>query len=86
MSFLGVFYAHIKKIPIKESSKCYYNNNHLFNRDELFILGIVTPTGRNLLDTKYIERGTDGKTHDLDSFTDYWGAARTMSFGFRLSM
>jgi outer membrane receptor protein involved in Fe transport len=43
-------------------------------------------TGRNLLDTKYIERGTDGKTHDLDSFTGYWGAARTMSFGFRLSL
>ena len=43
-------------------------------------------TGRNLLDSKYIERGTDGKTHDLDSFTGYWGAARTMSFGFRLSM
>lgn len=46
----------------------------------------IFATGRNLLDSKYIERGTDGKTHDIDSFTGYWGAARTMSFGFRLSL
>ena len=42
-------------------------------------------TARNLLDAKYIERGTDGKTHDIDSFQGYWGAARTVSFGMRLS-
>lgn len=42
-------------------------------------------TARNLFDAKYIERGTDGKTHDIDSFRGYWGAARTMSVGMRLS-
>ncbi len=40
--------------------------------------------GRNLFDAWYIERGTDGSTHDKDSFTGYWGAARTLSAGIRL--
>lgn len=41
--------------------------------------------GTNLTDAKYIERGTDGKNHDLASFRGYWGVARTLSFGLRLS-
>lgn len=45
----------------------------------------VFATGRNLLDETYIERGTDGKSHDIDTFSGYWGAARTVSLGFRLS-
>lgn len=42
--------------------------------------------GRNLFDAWYIERGTDGSTHDAASFTGYWGAARTLSAGIRLMM
>lgn len=43
-------------------------------------------TGTNLFDAKYIERGIDGSNHDLASFKGYWGQARTISLGFRLSM
>ena len=39
---------------------------------------------RNLLNTSYIERGTDGATHDLASFRGYWGAPRTVSIGMRM--
>ncbi len=42
--------------------------------------------GRNLFDAWYIERGTDGSTHDAASFTGSWGAARTLSAGIRLMM
>lgn len=45
----------------------------------------IFATGTNLLDSKYIERGTDGAKHDLETFKGYWGAARTVSLGFRLS-
>lgn len=40
--------------------------------------------GSNLADTKYIERGTDGAHHDLESFRGYWGVARSVSVGMRL--
>ena len=42
-------------------------------------------TGSNLLDTFYIERGTDGSAHDLESFRGFWGFGRNFSFGLRLS-
>jgi len=41
-------------------------------------------TGRNLTDTFYIERGTDGANHDLSTFRGYWGAARNFSLGLRI--
>ena len=40
---------------------------------------------QNLTNATYIERGTDGATHDLASFRGYWGAPRTMSLGMRVS-
>lgn len=40
----------------------------------------------NIFDAKYIERGIDGATHDIDSFKGYWGQARTFSFGVRFSL
>lgn len=46
----------------------------------------IFATGSNLLDANYIERGLDGATHDLGTFRGYWGQARTVSLGFRLSM
>ena len=45
----------------------------------------IFATARNLFDAKYIERGTDGASHDIDTFRGYWGAARTLSAGMRLS-
>lgn len=42
-------------------------------------------TGRNLTDATYIERGTDGASHDLDTFRGFWGQERNISFGARLS-
>ena len=49
-------------------------------------LGInIFARGTNLTDAKYIERGIDGKKHDLDTFRGYWGVARTLSFGIRLT-
>lgn len=40
--------------------------------------------GTNLTDTKYIERATDGKTHDLQSLTGFWGIGRMLSCGLRI--
>lgn len=45
----------------------------------------IFATCNNLLDASYIERGTDGSTHDLDSFRGYWGAPRTMTLGTRVT-
>ncbi len=45
----------------------------------------VFAVGRNLTDANYIERGKDGRSHDLDTFTGYWGAPRTLSVGMKLS-
>ncbi|MCF0173225.1 MAG: TonB-dependent receptor plug domain-containing protein [Bacteroidales bacterium] len=39
----------------------------------------------NLFDAVYIERGKDGATHDMDTFSGYWGAARNFNFGARIS-
>lgn len=44
----------------------------------------VFVSGTNLTDTHYIERATDGRGHDLQSLTGYWGMARTLSGGLRL--
>lgn len=41
----------------------------------------VFATGRNLTNSTYIERGVDGKMHDLDTFRGYWGMPLTLSFG-----
>lgn len=38
----------------------------------------------NALDSKYIERGDDGKTHDLSSFRGFWGIGRNFNFGIRV--
>lgn len=40
----------------------------------------------NLFDKFYIERGTDGVTHNLDSFSGYWGFGRTFSFGVKVTI
>ena len=40
---------------------------------------------RNITDEFYIERGKDGASHDLEKFTGYWGAPRTLSIGMKLS-
>ena len=45
----------------------------------------IYAVGRNLTDANYIERGKDGPNHDLDTFTGYWGAPRTLSIGMKLS-
>ncbi|MCQ2068547.1 MAG: TonB-dependent receptor plug domain-containing protein [Bacteroidaceae bacterium] len=45
----------------------------------------VFATGRNLTDAHYIERGKDGRDHDLATFRGYWGAPRTLSIGMKLS-
>lgn len=44
----------------------------------------IFATCNNLLNTSYIERGTDGATHDINSFRGYWGAPRTVSIGMRM--
>lgn len=38
----------------------------------------------NLLDSKYIERGDDGKNHDLATFRGFWGIGRNFNFGMRV--
>lgn len=45
----------------------------------------VFANASNILNESYIERGTDGANHDLATFRGYWGAARTMSVGFRIT-
>ena len=57
------------------------------NWEKSFSKGIrlnIFANGTNLADAKYIERGTDGANHDLDSFRGYWGVARTLSCGMRV--
>ncbi len=44
----------------------------------------VFATCTNIFDAIYIQRGIDGKSHDLESFRGYWGAPRMWSFGIRL--
>ena len=44
----------------------------------------IFATCNNLLNTSHIERGTDGATHDINSFRGYWGAPRTVSIGMRM--
>lgn len=39
--------------------------------------------GNNLLGTRYIERGKDGASHDLESFRGFWGLGRNFTFGLR---
>lgn len=46
----------------------------------------IFATGTNLSDAKYIERGTDGAKHDLETFRGYWGVARTIALGMRLTL
>ncbi|MGN0201542.1 MAG: TonB-dependent receptor [Candidatus Cryptobacteroides sp.] len=45
----------------------------------------VFAQGNNLLGTTFIERGKDGASHDLDTFTGFWGFGRNFSFGARFS-
>lgn len=42
--------------------------------------------GSNLTNALYIERSKDGKGHDRDSFTGYWGNGRSVTFGVRLGI
>ncbi|MGN0195229.1 MAG: hypothetical protein ACI4AE_02095 [Candidatus Cryptobacteroides sp.] len=37
------------------------------------------------MDCSYIERGKDGSSHDLSTFTGFWGFGRNLNFGLRLS-
>ena len=39
----------------------------------------------NILNSNYIERGKDGATHDISTFTGYWGFGRNFNFGLKLS-
>ena len=50
------------------------------------VSAMIFVTGRNLLDTYYIERGKDGADHDLNTFRGYWGFGRNFSFGVRFSL
>ena len=43
-------------------------------------------TVNNILDTKYIERGKDGRDHTLDTFTGFWGFGINGSAGVRLTI
>ena len=45
----------------------------------------IFATCTNLFDAFYIQRGIDGKSHDLATFRGYWGAPRMWSIGLRLS-
>jgi len=50
-------------------------------------LGVnIFATCNNIFDAKYIERGIDGATHDIESFKGYWNQARTFSFGIKVSL
>ncbi len=40
----------------------------------------------NLFDEWYIERGKDGASHTIDTFTGYWGQGRNFAFGVKLSL
>jgi hypothetical protein len=40
----------------------------------------------NAFDTFYIERGIDGKNHDLDTFRGFWGLGRTFSLGMKIKI
>ena len=53
--------------------------------DDSFCRLTVFLTGSNLLDAMYIERGKDGKNHDLSTFAGYWGFGRNFSFGLRVA-
>lgn len=46
----------------------------------------VFATCTNIFNALYIQRGIDGKTHDLATFKGYWGAPRMFSFGARLQV
>ncbi|MDO9511052.1 MAG: TonB-dependent receptor [Bacteroidales bacterium] len=41
---------------------------------------------QNLFNTEYILRGKDGNTHDLQSFTGFWGFGRTFSFSIGINL
>ncbi len=45
----------------------------------------IFATCTNLFDAFYIQRGIDGKSHDLATFRGYWGAPRMWSIGLRLN-
>ena len=68
------------RIPSYHLIDASINWEKVFNKVRLNIFA----TGTNLTDTKYIERGTDGTNHDLDSFRGYWGVARTIAAGMRI--
>ena len=53
--------------------------------DNPFCRLTVFLTGSNLLDAMYIERGKDGKKHDLSTFAGYWGFGRNFSLGLRVA-
>ena len=40
----------------------------------------------NVLNKEYIARGMDGQTHDLNSFTGFWGFGRTFNFGLSVNL
>jgi hypothetical protein len=40
----------------------------------------------NLFNVKYIERGDDGKDHDLSSFRGFWGIGRNLTAGLRIQL
>ncbi|HAQ64305.1 MAG TPA: hypothetical protein DCR43_00370 [Bacteroidales bacterium] len=39
----------------------------------------------NVLNHTYILRGTDGVSHDSDTFTGFWGYGRNFSFGVKMN-
>ena len=58
--------------------------HHAQNQTNKDIRMNVFLTATNLFNASYIERGTDGSTHDISSFKGYWGAARTVSLNMRM--
>lgn len=39
----------------------------------------------NILNTRYIERGRDGASHTIETFSGFWGSPRNLSIGIRLN-
>ena len=53
---------------------------HSFKRKYLISIFV---DGNNLLNSKYIERGKDGKGHNAEDFRGFWGFGTNCSFGLR---
>lgn len=67
-------------LPSRHLMNAHLDWSHQFKGH--YLLSIFVEGG-NLLNTRYIERGKDGKGHDEASFQGFWGFGRNCSFGAR---